>query len=285
MTGPRLGAHMSIAGGPAKALERGRSIGCDTIQIFTRNANQWASRDLTPEEIAAFHAARQATGIQPIVAHSSYLINLGSPDPTLWQRSLDALVIELKRCAQLGVEDYVLHPGSHSGTDEQQGLERIALGLRQALEATPGDRTRIALETTAGQGDGLGYRFEQLAWLLRRLDAPERSGVCLDTAHVLAAGYEYRTAESYAALWAPFDSTVGLGRLRAIHLNDSKKDLASRVDRHEQIGQGYVGLEAFRLLMNDAALRHVPMILETPKGEDMAEDVANLALLRSLIAV
>lgn len=284
MAGPRLGAHMSIAGGPARALERGQSIGCETIQMFTRNANRWDSRDLTAEEVAAFHVARQTTGIESVVAHSSYLINLGSPDAALWQRSLAALVSELRRCAQLGIEDYVLHPGSHSGTDEEQGLERIAIGLRQALDATSGDRTRIALETTAGQGDGLGYCFEHLAWLLDRLRAPERSGVCLDTAHILAAGYEYRTAETYAALWAQFDETIGLEHLRAIHLNDSKKDLDSHVDRHEQIGQGCVGIEAFRLLMNDSALRHVPMILETPKGEDMAEDVVNLTLLRSLIA-
>jgi len=280
---PKLGAHMSIAGGPAKALERGHSIHCDTIQLFTRNANQWRSKELTGEQIAAFQRAREETGICPIVAHSSYLINLASPDADLRRRSLEATITELRRCEQLGIADYVLHPGSHRGEGARAGLARIAEGLTRALEATREAETVVLLETTAGQGDGIGCRFEHLAWLIGHIEPTERVGVCFDTAHVLASGYEFRQPNTYAILWQHFHEVIGLERLRAIHLNDSKRDLGSQVDRHEQIGQGCVGVLAFRMLVNDPALRHVPMILETPKGPDLAEDIANLALLRSLM--
>jgi deoxyribonuclease-4 len=287
---PRLGAHMSIAGGPAQALIKGRSIACDTIQMFTRGPNRWEAKPLSDEEIEAFRVQREETGIDPVVAHSSYLINLASPDEALWERSLAALIEELGRCEQLGIEGYVLHPGSHRGTGEEEGLQRVAEGLRRGLEALAQARVRILLETTAGQGDGLGHTFEQLAWLCAEGaticadgGAADRLGVCFDTAHVLAAGYEFRDAPSYAAMWAHFDAVVGLSRLHAIHLNDSKRELGSKVDRHEQIGQGQVGREAFRLLVNDRRLRQVPMILETPKGPDLKEDIANLALLRSLV--
>jgi len=282
MQRPRFGAHMSIAGGPAEALRRGQSIGCETIQMFTRSSNRWDSRDLTDTEIADFHQARQETGIHPIVAHSSYLINLASPDEALWERSLGALIIELRRCQQLGIQDYVLHPGSHKGTDEAQGLYRVAKALTRALEETKAE-VRVLLETTAGQGDSLGCRFEHLAWLLDAAAPRERLGVCLDTAHVLAAGYEYRDAPSYVTMWQTFDAVIGRESLRAIHINDSKRDLGSQVDRHEQLGEGFVGIEALRLLVNDRSLWHLPMILETPKGPDMAEDIANLALLRNLV--
>ncbi|TEU13657.1 MAG: deoxyribonuclease IV [Anaerolineales bacterium] len=283
MTGPRLGAHMSIAGGPANALLRGHSIGCDAVQIFTRNANRWRSKELTSQQIKDFQQARAATGIHPIVAHSSYLINMATPDDDLWRRSVEALILEMRRCQQLGVRDYVLHPGAHRGSGEEAGLERIAAALSAALSATAGAEVRVLLENTAGQGSGLGYTFEHLAWLMAHTEGTERLGVCFDTAHALAAGYEFRQAESYAAMWEHFCDIIGLERLHAIHLNDSKRDLASRVDRHEHIGKGYVGLEAFRMLVNDPRLRSVPMLLETPKGPDMLEDVENLALLRDLI--
>ena len=283
MTGPRLGAHMSIAGGPANALLRGHSIGCDAVQIFTRNANRWRSKELTSQQIEDFQQARAATGVHPIVAHSSYLINLGSPDDDLWRRSLDALILEMRRCQQLGVRDYVLHPGAHRGAGEKAGVGRIATALSAALSATAGTEVRVLLENTAGQGSSLGYRFEHLAWLMGHTEGTERLGACFDTAHALAAGYEFRQAESYAAMWEHFCDIIGLERLHAIHLNDSKRDLGSRVDRHEHIGKGYVGLEAFRMLVNDPRLRSVPMLLETPKGADMREDVENLALLRDLI--
>jgi len=280
----RLGAHMSISGGPANALRAGRSIGCEAIQMFTRNANRWSSKDLTPKEISDFHQERADTGIDPVVAHSSYLINLGSPDEALWRKSLGALITEMTRCQQLSIVDYILHPGAHIGSGEEAGLGRIAKGLAAALEATGESRVIILLETTAGQGSVLGYRFEQLAWLIEHARPQARLGVCFDTAHALAAGYEYRTRESYEALWREFDRLIGLERLRAIHLNDSLKDLGSHVDRHAHIGKGYVGLEAFRLLLNDPRLRRVPMLLETPKSEDLHEDVENLATLRSLVA-
>lgn len=283
MTGLRLGAHMSIAGGPANALRRGQSIGCDAIQIFTRNANRWESKDLTEREIEDFQETRAHTGIAPVVAHSSYLINLGSSDEALWRKSVEAMIVELRRCQQLGVQDYVLHPGSHGGAGEEVGLKRVAEGLRSALEATADAQTVIALEITAGQGHGLGCRFEHFAQIIEQTELSERLRICFDTAHVLAAGYEFRHRVAYDAMWAEFDALIGLGRLRAVHLNDAKRDLGSHVDRHEHIGQGCVGLEAFRLLVNDPRLRHIPMILETPKGPDMLEDIRNLTLLRSLV--
>ena len=283
MTGPRLGAHMSIAGGPANALLRGQRIGCETVQMFTRSANRWQSKELTPHQIEDFQQARVATGIHPVVAHSSYLINLATPDDYLWQRSLNALILEMGRCRRLGIRDYVLHPGAHKDSGEEAGLHRVAAGLDAALSATAGAEVTVLLENTAGQGSSLGYRFEHLAWLMERVEGRERLGVCFDTAHAFAAGYEFRQPETYAAMWQNFDDLIGLERLRAIHLNDSKRDLGSRVDRHEHIGKGFVGLKAFRMLVNDPRLRSLPMVLETPKGPDMAEDIENLALLRSLI--
>lgn len=289
MTRPWLGAHMSIAGGPANALRAGRSIDCDAIQMFTRNANRWSSKDLTTEEIADFVQARQETGLHAIVAHSSYLINLGSPDEGLWNKSLGALVIEMRRCQQLGVPDYVLHPGAHMGAGEEAGLSAISRALDQALAATPATEAeptavRILLEITAGQGTVLGSRFEHLAWLIAHSSAPERLGICFDTAHALAAGYEYRQPETYEAMWAHFHQVIGRERLHAVHLNDSLKDLGSHVDRHEQIGKGFVGLETFRRLLNDPHMAGLPLLLETPKSDDLHEDIENLALLRGLFA-
>lgn len=283
--GPRLGAHMSIGGGPAKALERGHSIQCDTIQLFTRGPNRWAAKELTLEQIAAFQVARAETGIDPIVAHSSYLINLAANKPPLWQKSIAALITELERCHQLGLGDYVLHPGSHGGDGVEAGLERVARALEKAFEATAEIEVRILIETTAGQGASLGHRFEELGWLLEHVHPTERLGACFDTAHVLAAGYEFRDDASYNAMWRQFDETIGLDRLGCIHLNDSKRDLNARVDRHEQLGEGFVGIEAFRLLINDTRLWHVPMILETPKEPDLADDVRNLAVLRRLLGM
>ena len=284
MAKPRLGAHMSIDGAPANALLRGQQVGCDTIQIFTRNASRWNSRDLTSQEISDFHQARQATGIAPVVAHSSYLINLGSPDDTLWEKSLAATINEIMRCAALHISTYILHPGAHMGAGEEAGLARIVSALDCALESNPGVDVVITLEIIAGQGSSLGCSFEHLGYMVSHCIYPDRLGICFDTAHALAAGYEYRQRDAYEAMWTHFDSAIGLNKLRAIHMNDSKKDLNSHVDRHEQIGQGFVTLEAFRMLLNDPRLALVPMILETPKGPEMLEDIQNLALLRSLIA-
>jgi deoxyribonuclease IV len=283
MAKPRLGAHMSIDGGPANALLRGQQIGCETIQMFTRNANRWSSRDLTSREIEDFIQAYRVTGVTPVVAHSSYLINLGSPDDALWERSITAATSEIMRCAALHIGTFVLHPGAHLGSGEEAGLARIVAGLNRAVETTADADVIISLETTAGQGSSLGCSFEHLGYMLSNCKYPERLGICFDTAHALAAGYEYRQREAYEAMWAHFDAAIGLDKLRAIHINDSKKDLNSHVDRHEQIGQGFVTLEAFRMLLNDPRLVRVPMILETPKGPEMLEDIQNLAILRSLI--
>ena len=274
---------MSIEGGPANAIRRGHSIGCDAIQMFTRNPNRWRSKDLTDEEIAAFRDAGKETGIAPIVAHSSYLINLASPDDELWSRSINALVTEMSRCHRLGISDYVLHPGAHKGSGEQPGLERVVEGLERALDSEATGEVRVLLENTAGAGTVLGHRFEHLAWLLDRVDRAERLGVCFDTAHALGSGYEFRRPDTYRIMWEHFGQVIGLESLRTIHLNDSKRDLGSHADRHEQLGEGFVGVRVFQMLLNDSSLSHVPMLLETPKGPDLAEDVVNLALLRSLI--
>jgi len=281
--GPDLGAHMSIAGGLHKAPERGASIGCAVVQMFCKSSNRWATRDIAPEEATRFHETRRETGMRAVVAHAAYLLNLGSPDDALWKRSVEAAIVEVKRCQQLGIDRWVIHPGAAKEASEQEGLQRIVAGLDTVLEATADANVTILLEITAGQGTSLGHTFEQLAWLIEHAEAEERLGICFDTAHALAAGYEFRDASSYRAMWSAFDEIIGLPQLGAIHLNDSKRDLGTRVDRHEQIGEGFLGIEPFRLLLNDPALRRVPMILETPKGPDLAEDVHNLALLRSLI--
>ncbi len=278
-----LGAHMSIAGGVSKAFERAQSIDCTCMQIFTRNQNQWQSKPLDVQEIARYQALAQSTGIAPVVAHASYLINIGSPDPALWAKSADALRVELERAEQLDILGVVFHPGSHMNTSEAEGLDRIARGIDHAHAATAGIRTLTLLENTAGQGAHLGYRFEHLAAILAAVDDPGRIGVCFDTCHALTAGYEFRDQDSYVRLWDEFDQVVGLERLKVFHFNDTKKDLGSRVDRHTHIGEGFLGLEPFRLILNDARFAALPKILETPKEDDMADDVINLNRLRSLL--
>jgi deoxyribonuclease-4 len=281
--GVLLGAHQSIAGGVDKALERGRDVGCDTIQIFVKSPNRWASRPLADADVAAFKEAVDATGIWPVFAHALYLINLATPDGELWNKSLDALTDDLERCELLGLPGLVIHPGSHRGSGEDTGMALISAALNEVHVRLPGYGVQVWLETTAGQGDHLGYSFGQLGIMVDGVTDPERLGICFDTAHAFASGYELRTREGYEATWTEFDEVLGLERLRAIHLNDSKKDLGSRVDRHEHIGQGLLGLEPFRFLLNDARFSGLPMTLETDKGPDLAEDRENLATLRSLI--
>jgi deoxyribonuclease-4 len=278
-----LGAHQSIAGGVEKSLERGLKVGCDTIQVFVKSPNRWASKPLAEANVAAFKDAVTATAIWPVFAHALYLINLATPDEELWHKSLDALTDDLERCEQLGLPGLVIHPGSHRGSGEPQGLARISAALDEVHTRLPGYGVQVWLETTAGQGDHLGYAFEQLRAMVDGVTEPERLGICFDTAHAFAAGYELRTREGYEATWREFDETLGLDRLRAIHLNDSKKELGSRVDRHEHIGQGFLGLDPFRFLLNDPRFGGIPMTLETEKGPDLAEDKENLAVLRSLI--
>lgn len=281
--GPRLGAHQSIAGGPHQALYRGREAGCDTVQIFMKAPGRWSAPPLAAEQVAAFRQAREETGIWPVFAHGAYVLNLATPDDELWRKSVDALADDVRRCEQLGLPGLVVHPGSHRGSGEGAGLARIAAALDEVHARLPHGRVEVWLENTAGQGSCLGYTFAQLRAIVDGVRRPERLGVCLDSAHALAAGYELRTRAGYDATWAEFDAVLGLERLRAIHLNDSKGGLGSRVDRHEQIGRGQLGLEAFRFLLNDVRLRAVPMTLETEKGPDLAEDRAALALLRGLI--
>lgn len=278
-----LGSHQSIAGGVEKALQRGQEVGCDTVQIFVKSPNRWASKALAEKNIVAFKEAVTETGIWPVFAHALYLINLATPDDTLWHRSLGALTDDLERCEQLGLPGLVIHPGSHRGSGEETGIARIVAALDEVHTRLPGYGVQVWLETTAGQGDHLGYTFTQLQAMIDGIQEPERLGVCFDTAHAFAAGHELRTREGYEATWHEFDKRLGLERLRAIHLNDSKKDLGSRLDRHEHIGQGLLGLEPFRFLVNDMRFRKIPMTLETKKGPDLAEDKENLRVLRSLI--
>ena len=278
-----LGAHISISGGVDKAVLRGQKIGCETIQVFTRNNNRWAAPPLKDGTIENWYRNLEKTGIAPVVAHDSYLINLASPDDALWQKSLDAFVVEMERCEALSIPYLVMHPGAHTGLGEEAGLRRIAQALDRAFERVPEARVTVLLETTAGQGTCLGYRFEHLAQVIELAAGGDRLGVCFDTCHALAAGYEIRTPEGYEDTFQRFDQVIGLERLQVLHVNDSKRDLGSRVDRHEHIGKGYVGLEGFRLLLNDARFRQHPMLLETPKGPDMQEDMENLATLRSLM--
>jgi len=280
---PRLGAHMSIAGGVDRAIQRGHSIGCETIQIFTKSNNQWRAAPLTDETLERFHANQRATGIAPIVGHDAYLINLASPNPELWRKSVDAFVDEMERASRMGLPYLVTHPGAHMGAGEEAGLRRVAQALDEIHERTAHISTMILLETTAGAGSILGVSFEQLARIIAWTRHPERIGICFDTSHAFAAGYDLRTPETYAATFDAFDRILGLHRLRVFHLNDSKRELGSRADRHEHIGQGFLGLEAFRLLVNDPRFADRPMILETPKGPDMAEDVENLRVLRALM--
>lgn len=280
---PLIGAHMSIAGGAYNALLSGKKVGCRTIQIFTKNNNQWNAKPLTQQEIEAFKKTREETGIGPIVAHNSYLINVASPDKALAKKSTEAMLIELERAEALGVSALVMHPGSHIGTGEKEGIKRIAQAIDYLHQKTPKFKVKIALETTAGQGSHLGYRFEQLAEIIDLTKDKKRLSVCLDTCHIFAAGYEIRTEAGYKKTIAEFDKLIGLDKLSAMHFNDSLKDFGSRVDRHEHIGKGKIGKAAFGFFMNDVRLENVPKLLEIPKDEEGKFDRMNLAVLRKLV--
>ena len=278
-----LGAHMSIAGGLDLAIERGAAVGCTAIQIFDKSNNQWAARSLGDEEVARFRKARARAGIDPVIAHASYLINLCSPDDALYRKSIDAVVEELERCSRLGVDWLVVHPGGHRGQGDEFGIRRMAAAIDEVQRRHEGC-SGIAVETTAGQGTVIGHTFEQIGAILARAKRPERIGVCLDTCHVFAAGYDLRDPRTYAETMRRFEGEIGRNRLRAVHVNDSKRDLGSRVDRHEHIGKGFLGLAAFRQVMNDPRLWTVPLLLETPKDETTyAEDVVNLKTLIGLV--
>ena len=277
-----LGAHMSIAGGLPLALERGQALGCHAVQIFLKNQRQWAARPLGDDEARAFRAARRASGIAAVFAHASYLINLATPEPTAWRQAVDAFTDELERGEALGLGCVVIHPGSHLGAGVEWGLGRVADAVREALRRTRGYRVRIALENTAGAGGGLGRTLGELGALLDRAERPRRLGVCLDTCHLFAAGYDVRTAIGYEAAIAECAQAVGLERVLAFHLNDAKAPLGSGLDRHEHIGRGELGLAPFRSLLNDRRFAAVPKVLETPKEPEPVADRRNLATLRRL---
>jgi deoxyribonuclease-4 len=273
-----IGAHMSISGGFFNSLYSGKELECTTIQIFTKSANQWKAKELSSEDIEKFKQAQKQTGIIPVVGHDSYLINIGSGDKELLQKSREALLLELTRSEKLGLSCLVMHPGSNP--DEKEGIKRIADSLSWVHSRSKNYKTKICLETTAGQGSSIGYNFEQIAQIIDLTQEDERLGVCYDTAHTFEAGYDIRDKKAYEKTFKLFNKIIGLNRLKVIHMNDSKKDLGSRVDRHEHIGKGFIGLEGFRLILNDKRFEKVPKILETPKEEDM--DEKNLTILRNL---
>jgi deoxyribonuclease IV len=303
-----LGAHQSISGGHHKAVEIAKQCGCDCVQLFTgnprqfpraettgqygrsltKNNNQWRAKELTDDDAVRFQAAlREAKVLHPL-SHDSYLINLAAPDETLWRRSLEAFIIELQRAERLGIPYVVTHPGSYTSSSEEAGLKRIIEALDETHRQTRNLQVRTLLENTAGQGTNLGWRFEHLAEIIGGVKDPGRLGVCIDTCHVFAAGYPLATQKQYKATFCDLDKIVGLKLIKAFHLNDSKRELGSRVDRHEHIGRGQLGLEPFRFLLNDSRFKKVPMYLETPKeanGENrgLELDAMNLATLRGLV--
>lgn len=278
-----LGAHMSISGGVHTAFERGRHVGCTTMQIFSKNNNQWKGKPLIEQDIINYKKEAKEANIRPVVVHSSYLINLCAANKVTLKKSREAFLDELDRCRILGIPYFVFHPGSHVGQGEETGLKIIAESLNMLHEKTKGYRVKSVLEVTAGQGSNLGYSFEQIRAIIDMVENKRRMGVCIDTCHLFAAGYDISTEQGYKKTLKEFDDIIGLKRLMVIHLNDSKGALGSRRDRHEHIGKGRIGDTGFSLIMNDKRFRDIPKILETPKGEDMKEDVMNLKRLRGYV--
>src|SRR6188472_2173540 len=277
-----LGAHMSIGGGVQRAIERARSIECTAMQIFVKNNMQWFARPLQRTEIRAFLEHAQRRELAAVFAHANYLINLAATNPQFHANSVRALAEELIRADQLGLPFLVLHPGAHLGAGEEAGLKKIADSVDEVFRKISKVKTKIALEITAGQGSCIGHRFEHLVHVIANVREPERLRVCLDTAHLFAAGYEINSESGVRKTFREFDRIIGRDRLIAIHVNDSKTPRGSRVDRHEHIGKGRIGLEAFRFIMRSPRFRKIPKVLETPKGKDLAEDVVNLKTLQRL---
>jgi deoxyribonuclease IV len=279
-----LGAHMSIAGGAHMAIERACSIKCTAMQIFVKNNMQWFARPLSIDEIRAFLDHQQRAQLGSVFAHANYLINLAATNPQFHANSLRALAEELIRADHLELPFLVMHPGAHLGAGEEAGLEKIAASIDAIWRVIPKVKTKIALETTAGQGSCLGHHFEQITHIINNVREPERLCVCLDTAHIFAAGYDIGSEIAVKKTFREFDRVIGRDRLAAIHLNDSKAARGSHVDRHAHIGKGKIGLAAFRFIMNEPRFRKIPKVLETPKGKELKEDVVNLRTLRRLIA-
>lgn len=278
-----LGAHMSIAGGLHNAIDRGLKTGCGVIQIFTQNANQWKGKPVSDAEAALFREKWQASGLHDIISHDIYLVNLAAPAGETRDKSLAAFQAEMERCALLGIEKIIMHPGAHLGVGEEEGIRRIAEAFDQLFERVESFDGKVLLETTAGQGTNIGYRFEQLREIIDRSAYPDRFAVCLDTCHIFAAGYDITTESGYQQVFTEFDRIIGLEKLEAFHLNDSKKGLNCRIDRHEHIGRGSMGLAGFKFLMNDKRFDRIPKMLETPKGDNEEMDAINLKLLRDLV--
>ncbi len=278
----RLGAHMSIAGGVAEAVLRGQSVGCQAIAMFTKNNNQWKAKPLAQEDAECFQAALAETDIHPVVAHTSYLINLGSHDNALWKKSIASMQDELTRAELLGIPYLVVHPGSHTGKGVEYGLKRVGEAVNRIHLNLPNLRVMTLLEHTAGQGTNLCCRFEEIAQVQQMIVEKQRVGVCLDSCHLFAAGFDLRKPGTYADIFKAFDDIVGIDQVKAWHLNDSKNPLGSHVDRHEHIGKGKIGRAGFRNIVNDPRWRDLPGLLETPKGPEMKEDVVNLRVLRRL---
>jgi deoxyribonuclease-4 len=281
---PILGSHLSISGGYYKAVESAHTVGCDCVQLFTKNNNQWRGKPLVEDDRTRFRTTLERLEILHPIAHDSYLINLASPDEELWQKSVDALHEELVRCDFLGIAYLVAHPGAFTTSSEEEGIARVAAGLDEVHRRGKKLKAQVLLETTAGQGSTLGWRFEQLGAILEQTKDADRLGICFDTCHVFAAGYPMETKKEYTATMAQLDKAVGLDRLKAFHLNDSLKPFGSRVDRHAHIGRGHLGLAPFGWLLNDRRFKTTPMYLETAKEqEDGVEmDIVNLKILRDL---
>jgi deoxyribonuclease-4 len=278
-----LGAHTSTSGGVSSAIDRAVKLNFNAMQIFTKNNNRWFAKPLDDEEIKLFKHKIKNSRIKFVVAHDSYLINLCAKDDKILQKSRNALEDELIRCSLLDIPHLNFHPGSHGGAGEKEGINKIAESINIVHRRTPGIKVKSMLELTAGQGTSIGYKFEHIKEIIDLVEERERITVCIDTAHIFAAGYNISDPKEYKKVIDKFDAVIGLDRLKCIHMNDSKKELGSRVDRHEHIGKGFIGLGGFRSIMNDKRLRKIPKILETPKGQDQKEDLENLSILRDLI--
>ena len=278
-----LGAHTSIAGGVSKSIPLAEKLGFTAIQIFTKNNIRWVSKPLEKEEIENFKLLLAKSNIEFVVSHDSYLINLCAQDKSNLKKSRDSFIDELERCELLGIPHLNFHPGAHGGQGVEEGIKMIAESINIAHQRTKGFNVSGMLELTAGQGTNLGYKFEHIAKIIELVDEHERMTACIDTAHIFAAGYNIKEKIEYDKVINEFDQIIGLDRLKCIHINDSKKGLGSRVDRHENIGKGFIGLEGFSNIMNDSRLTHIPKILETPKGKEQLEDIENLKVLKSLI--
>jgi deoxyribonuclease IV len=279
----KFGAHMPTSGGVWKALQRGMSIDCDIVQIFVKNNMQWFGKPHAPDVLALYAQEMASQKIAAVFGHAGYLINLGAPACDNREKSLKSMIQEIGFATDLGLPFLVMHPGAHLGQGEQVGLQQIVTGINEVVRATKTSPVRIALENTAGQGSCLGCELRHLAAIYEKVERPERLAVCLDTCHLFAAGYDIRTPKGWDKAMEEVESLFGLDQVVAFHLNDSKADFGSRVDRHEHIGKGKIGLEGFRHLVNDPRFRDVPGCLETPKSDDLHEDVENLRVLRSLV--